>query len=121
MNSSIGLEKKQFVDLMKNVAESVWDFHERFDVEDIDFLSNKNNIKSLVYSRFGLQTEEMGEMARALAKGDFDNLREEIVDNLYVAMGTALVIRNSLINPLFDVLDKNDAKNPSNYNIKYYS
>ena len=36
-----------------------------------------------------LQLEELGEFSRALNNEDWDNMREEIVDTLYVAMGNS--------------------------------
>ena len=114
------IRKENFMDIIISLAESVYDFHERFDMKEVD-LENKSDVHEEMHRKIGLQIEELGEFSRALNKGDYDNMCEEIIDNLYVALGTALILGHTGSLYISDVIYKNNRKTPDNYIARYYN
>lgn len=55
--------------------------------------------------------EEFGEFAKAINKGDIDNLNEEAVDMLVTSLGTVLLLGEAVIPYIVRVAVKNDKKN----------
>ena len=114
------ISKEKFVGLMGQLAGSVYDFHERFDIPEITGCMSDDEIVSCMQRRVGLQLEELAEFSRAMYREDFGNMREEIIDNLYVAMGNALLLGYGLSVDISSILAKNDYKTPQNYMARYY-
>ena len=126
MNNNNGrtISKEKFISLMSEMGESVYEFHDRFHFDEVRLggpysINTSKQIDDMKRKVF-LQLEELGEFSRALNNSDWDNMREEIVDNLYVAMGTALVMGRLLEEDLSHVLHKNNNKTPENYIARYY-
>ena len=119
------LTKLDFATLMYKLGESVYDFHERFGIDEVlldDSMSDEelyNNIYN-TERRIFRQFEELSEVSRALGMEDWVNVREEIVDNLYVAMGIAMTTGTLLGDNIYHVMDKNGKKTPENYIMRYY-
>ena len=113
------ITKEEFVNAMATMAESVFDFHERFDLKEINF-EDDFNINMYMQYKIGRQLEEMGEMNRALNRCDYDNMMEEIADNIFVAMGISLVTGANSDIYTNDVIFKNNKKTPENYIVNNY-
>ena len=97
-----------FVQHIHNIAQSVADFHQRFDIptnDDIENLKFRNQ----------LLTEEVGEVAKALNHDDYDQALRESVDVAYVALGTLLAHAPEAFVRIVEVVAKNDAKTPEHY------
>ena len=99
------------------IVKSVIEFHERFDLPPMDVhlpVRTRERIPYLL-SRFqshqGLLMEEVGEVSKALNHGEIDDAIKELVDVLYVAIGSLYDIGDRRIKqPLSEVIDKNAAK-----------
>ena len=113
------ITKDEFVMSMMEMASSVYDFHDRFSLEEVNFNDEFETTMHMQY-KIGRQLEEMGELNRALNRGDYDNMQEEIADNIYVAMGISLVTGNNSQVYIDDVVHKNGKKTPDNYIVRNY-
>ena len=112
------ITEEKFMSNMSLLALSVYDFHNRFDLEEID-LKDPNDATLKMLYKMGRQQEEIGECSRAINRSDYDNLMEEVVDNLYVAMGMVLITGSLSSSYTDDVIHKNNQKTPDNYIIRY--
>ncbi|MFL2627409.1 MAG: hypothetical protein ACJ0OY_03835 [Dehalococcoidia bacterium] len=84
--------------------QSVYNFHDRFDL-----LDNYNREKLL--DRIAIQREEVDELKVALESESMNNVANEAVDVLYVALGTIISIDKELaISALNEVIVKNNNK-----------
>jgi NTP pyrophosphatase (non-canonical NTP hydrolase) len=93
----VGLTKTEFMDIAQQMAESVWDFHDRFAVESLAGLplpplrGIEHVFGQLSEGRLQMQMEEVNELQEAVDLDEKDNAFEEAADVLYVALGTILV------------------------------
>ena len=117
------LPKQEFLDAIAEIAESVYDFHDRFEVEYLEeFVPEPLTIPKLHYDdamslltrRILLQIEEIGELSRALNKGLFENAFEEAADILYIALGTIVSSGGYGIDACQIVAEKNNNKTLDN-------
>jgi len=115
-------KKETFVSYIADVASSVFDFHQRFNVPLLEYntyLEKNDDFKKyvidLVKDRVLLQTEEIGELCDAVNKFKFPELADEAADVLYVAIGTILSLGNLGCIGCNNVIEKNDGKNPFEY------
>ena len=87
----VKLRKEKYVGAISELAESVFNFHDKFEVPELDRIHDSNN-KELVLEtlrrRLSFLMEEVGEHSRALNRIELPNAVEEIVDVAYVALGT---------------------------------
>ncbi|KKM20654.1 hypothetical protein LCGC14_1643260 [marine sediment metagenome] len=113
-NSCIGEEPdkgKSFIAHITGLAQSVLEFHTRFELQDSDDLDNMK-------FRNQLLTEEVGEVAKALNYSDYSDAVRESVDVAYVALGTLLAhIPESFIH-IAEVIEKNAQKNLNTHRIE---
>ena len=112
------LRKERYMDAVSELAESVFNFHDKFEVPELDRIHDSNN-KELVLEtlrrRLSFLMEEVGEHSRALNRIELPNAVEEIVDVAYVALGTILVLGEQGDNSCHDVSSKNNSKNADDY------
>ena len=100
------------------MAESVYDFHERFDIPQINIFSDDDiDIWNALSSRLALQMEELGEMSRAVSKANWAEACLESGDVLYVALGNVLRLGESGKDVCYSVVEKNDNKTTKNSKI----
>ena len=76
---------QEFVTHITELAQSVVDFHERFGIQ----LKTQDYLPNMKF-RNQLLTEEVGEVAKALNHGKYEQAVLESVDVAYVALGTLL-------------------------------
>ena len=108
--SDILTTKEQFVEAITRLAESVYEFHERFGVGGIDF--SADDTFDTLRRRLSILVEEH---ARALNKGDLDQAGGEAADVAFVALGTLLWFEAKGCFAALAVARKNDQKTPEDY------
>ncbi len=112
------LRRERYVGAVSKLAESVFDFHDKFQVPELDTIydsDNKELVLETLRRRLSFLTEEVGEHSRALNRIELPNAVEEIVDVAYVALGTILVLGEQGDNACHDVSSKNNSKNAGDY------
>jgi NTP pyrophosphatase (non-canonical NTP hydrolase) len=105
------ISKRKFLDQVSTIAESVYDFHDRFQITGINETMTNEDIREILMLRILLQTEEVGEMCQALSRDKIYESLGEAADVLYVALGTMLVCEEPGLNSMQNVTDKNNQKN----------
>ncbi len=113
-NSCVGEEPdkgESFIAHITGLAQSVLEFHMRFELQSSDDLDNMKFRNQLI-------TEEVGEVAKALTHGDYSDAVRESVDVAYVALGTLLAhIPESFIH-IAEVIEKNEQKNFNTHRVE---
>ena len=109
--------ESNFSESIFQLAKSVESFHERFHVDPVDFSSDLSALE-LLRKRLSLLSEESGEFARELNKGNLDHAIHEAVDIAYIALGTILCIGGRGLGACKVVIDKNDKKSSAGYSKK---
>lgn len=109
------ITKQEFVKTVQEMAGSVWDFHDRFNIRGIDSLSTGKDVYEIMSKRALLQSEEVGELCRALNKGLLDEIYLEAADVLYIALGTILSASNFGVDACWQIIGKNNEKTHENY------
>ena len=77
------LRKEQYVGAISELAASVFDFHDKFQVPELDDIHDSNNkefVLETLRRRLSFLIEEVGEHSRALNRIELSNAIEEIVD-----------------------------------------
>ena len=103
------IERSDFVDAVSRLGDSVYSFHERFGLPTVAH-EGEDVILEALRRRLALLSEEVGEHARELNKGNVGDAVSEAVDIAYVALGTVLVLGNEGRDACYSISDKNDAK-----------
>ena len=103
------IERSDFVDAVSRLGDSVYSFHERFGLPTVAH-EGEDVILEALRRRLALLSEEVGEHARELNKGNVRDAVSEAVDIAYVALGTVLVLGNEGRDACYSISDKNDAK-----------
>ena len=104
------IERSDFVDAVSRLGDSVYSFHERFGLPTVAH-EGEDVILEALRRRLALLSEEVGEHARELNKGNVRDAVSEAVDIAYVALGTVLVLGIEGRAACYSISDKNDAKN----------
>ena len=104
------VSREQFVSAISRLAESVYDFHTRFDIPNLNAKSNLNDPFPRLCTRLAFLMEETGEHARELNQGVLDLAADEMADVAFVAMGTLLELDAIGANACHEVANKNDKK-----------
>lgn len=94
---------EDFVERINDLARSIVDFHERFGIENASNMNNMNFRQQLLM-------EEVGEVSRAITRGQYEQAVLESVDVAYVALGTLLSHAPQSFTYIVDTVIKNDAK-----------
>ena len=103
------IERSDFVDAVSRLGDSVYSFHERFGLPTVAH-EGEDVILEALRRRLALLSEEVGEHARELNKGNVRDAVSEAVDIAYVALGTVLVLGIEGRAACYLISDKNDAK-----------
>ena len=109
-SSSNALSREEFVSAISRLAESVYDFHTRFDIQNLNANSAQEDPFPRLCTRLAFLMEETGEHARELNQGVLDLAAEEMADVAFVAMGTLLELDAIGASACHDVANKNDKK-----------
>ena len=103
------IERGDFVGAVSRLGDSVYSFHERFGVPTVGD-EDADGVMEALRRRLALLSEEVGEHARELNRGNVEDAVSEAVDIAYVALGTVLALGNAGRDACHAVSDKNDAK-----------
>ena len=104
------VSREDFVSAVSRLAESVYDFHTRFDIPNINEKAPSGVVFSRLCTRLAFLMEETGEHARELNQGALDRAADEMADVAFVAMGTLLEMDALGADACNDVANKNDNK-----------
>lgn len=107
---SDNISRQEFVAAISRLAESVYDFHTRFNIPNLNEKSHSDEIFPRLCTRLAFLMEEVGEHARELNQSDFDRAASEMADVAFVAMGTLLEMDSTGANASHEVAGKNDKK-----------
>ena len=104
------VSREEFVSAVSRLAESVYDFHTRFDIPTINAKFSENDVFPRLCTRLAFLMEETGEHARELNQGALGRAADEMADVAFVAMGTLLEMASLGADACHDVANKNDNK-----------
>ena len=107
---SDNVSRQEFVAAVSRLAESVYDFHARFGISNINEKSHPDDVFPRLCTRLAFLMEETGEHARELNQGNLDRAAEEMADVAFVAMGTLLEMDANGADACRNVANKNDKK-----------
>ena len=88
------------------LAKSIEGFHRRFGITP----PHEDDLMPCLRDRVGLLVEELGEHVAALNRGDRDKAIVELVDVVYVALGSLYMLNLDGEDAVDAVVNKNDAK-----------
>ena len=104
------ISRDEFVAAVSRLAESVYDFHQRFDIPNINANTSNDCAIPRLCARLAFLMEEVGEHARELNVGALDDAAAEMADVAFVAIGTLLELDALGIAASRQVANKNDKK-----------
>ena len=104
------VSRADFVSAVSRLAESVYDFHSRFDIPLINAKTAEDDVFPRLCTRLAFLMEETGEHARELNQARLDRAADEMADVAFVAMGTLLEMDALGVQACNDVANKNDNK-----------
>ena len=104
------LSKTEFAEYISEIALSVYDFHERFDIPRIDSTSNQELGLNILKDRLVLLNEEIGEQAWEINRGRFEQAVVESADVAFIALGTLCSLGILAKTSAISVKKNNDSK-----------
>ena len=104
------LTREEFVGAAARLAGSVYDFHARFDIPNINDKTPADDVFPRLCTRLAFLMEETGEHARELNQGCLDRAADEMADVAFVALGTLLELDTSGAKACLAIANKNDKK-----------
>ena len=108
--STNAITREEFVTAVSRLAESVYDFHARFSIPNLNEKAATDDIFPRLCVRLAFLMEETGEHARELNQASLDRAADEMADVAFVAMGTLLEMDSLGANACQGVANKNDKK-----------
>lgn len=103
-----------FIDAVTRLGQSVYSFHDRFDIPTVD-ISKEDDTLEILRRRLALLAEEVGEHSRELNRANLEAATSEAIDIAYIALGTILTLGYSGQEACHIVASKNDAKTLSTH------
>ena len=103
-------DKADFIAAVSRLAESVYDFHARFDIPNFNDKTPTDAVFPRLNTRLAFLMEETGEHAKELNQGCLEQAADEMADVAFVAMGTLLELDSLGADACRQVADKNDKK-----------
>lgn len=104
------ISRDEFTAAVSRLAESVYDFHQRFDIPNINANTSDDCAIPRLCARLAFLMEEVGEHARELNIGALDDAAAEMADVAFVAIGTLLELDTLGVSASRQVANKNDKK-----------
>ena len=108
--ASDALTREEFVGAVARLAGSVYDFHARFDISNLNDKTSADDVFPRLCTRLAFLMEETGEHARELNQGCLDRAADEMADVAFVAIGTLLELDATGAKACRTVANKNDKK-----------
>ena len=109
-------QKENFVESISEMAEEVWDFHNRFGLGSGKH--QKSSPIEIIEKRTNILDEEIDEMFEAIKNKDDKETLLELADILFVVMGHVESVGNSGIEAVKDITIKNSHKTLDKYAIR---
>ena len=107
---SDNVSRQDFIAAVSRLAESVYDFHDRFGIPNLNDRNLSNDVFPHLCARLAFLMEETGEHARELNQGRLDLAADEMADVAFVAIGTLLEMDALGAEACRGVANKNDKK-----------
>ena len=104
------VSRQDFITAVSRLAESVYDFHTRFDIPNINEKAPSDDAFPRLCTRLAFLMEEVGEHAAELNRAELELAAEEMADVAFVAMGTLMELNALGASACRKVADKNDKK-----------
>ncbi len=111
------LSKTEFAEYITEIALSVYDFHERFNLPAVDSSNNEELGLKILRDRLVLLNEEIGEQAWELNRSRFNEAVEESADVAFIAIGTLCSLGILAKSAAISVKNNNDSKSSSTHHI----
>ena len=111
------LSKTEFAEYITEIALSVYDFHERFNLPAVDSSNNEELGLKILRDRLVLLNEEIGEQAWELNRSRFDEAVVESADVAFIAIGTLCSLGILAKSAAISVKNNNDSKSSSTHHI----
>jgi NTP pyrophosphatase (non-canonical NTP hydrolase) len=108
--STDAITREEFVTAVSRLAGSVYDFHARFSIPNLNDKSHYDDPFPRLCTRLVFLMEETGEHAKELNQGVLDRAVDEMADVAFVAMGTLLEMDSLGAIACREVANKNDKK-----------
>jgi NTP pyrophosphatase (non-canonical NTP hydrolase) len=108
--STDAITREEFITAVSRLAESVYDFHARFSIPNLNEKTATDDIFPRLCTRLAFLMEETGEHAKELNQGVLDRAVDEMADVAFVAMGTLLEMDSLGAIACREVANKNDKK-----------
>lgn len=106
--SGLGDDKLIFITAVQKMAESVWDFHERFDTPIALTESEFDKLSSSASNRI---SEEFNEYKDEINIRDFNLAGKELVDLVYASLDVLCRSSKFSITDIYEITRKNNLKN----------
>ena len=110
MRSVSEISKHEFLSSVGRLAESVYEFHRRFESMPVDTNGSPDRALETLRKQFLLLMEEAGEHASDLNKGLLDKALLELADVAFVALGAVYLSNAQGAEACLQVAIKNDNK-----------
>lgn len=104
------ITKHEFLSSVGRLAESVYDFHHRFESMRVDANGSPDRTLEALRKQFLFLMEEAGEHASDLNKGELDKALLELADVAFVALGAVYLSNAQGAEACLQVAIKNDKK-----------
>ena len=104
------VSREEFISAVSRLAGSVYDFHARFDIQNINAKSDLDDPFPRLCTRLAFLMEEVGEHAAELNRAELDLAADEMADVAFVAMGTLMELNSLGASACRKVANKNDKK-----------
>ena len=104
------ISREEFLAAATRLAASVYDFHARFDIPNLNANSTADCAVPRLCARLAFLMEEVGEHSHELNVGALDDAASEMADVAFVALGTLLEMDALGASAAHQVANKNDNK-----------
>ena len=104
------ISREEFLAAATRLAASVYDFHVRFDIPNLNANSPADCAVPRLCARLAFLMEEVGEHSHELNVGALDDAASEMADVAFVALGTLLELDALGAAAAHQVANKNDNK-----------
>ena len=104
------ISRQDFLDSIRRIAGSVYDFHDRFGIPPISVNGSSDAAFDRLRTRLAYLVEETGEHSRELNQSNLLDASQELADVAFVAMGTLLELDDMGSEACHVVAAKNDRK-----------
>lgn len=108
------MDKDSFSSTVVDLADSVYDFNSRFEIETADLDDEEATVFYLM-DKLPLLVKELGKVAYALSVEDTSRVSRGLADLLYATLSVTLVLDDLGTAGIRSVLADNDSKSPATH------